>query len=891
MQDISQQTWHATTIEHSLSILASSKHGLTEQDVLERRDRYGLNQLQATKKRSSLIMFLSQFHNILIYILLISAVISLSLQHIVDSSVIFAVVFLNALVGMVQEGKAEKALEAIHNMLSHMASVIRGGKRHTINAEELVPGDIVLLRAGDKVPADLRILESNSLQIQEAILTGESKAVTKNTDNVSINSALGDRTSMAFSGTTVTYGVGSGIVVATGMQTEIGKVSSMLQSVQKMVTPLLRQMSKFSRWLTFIIVALSALVFAIGVYVWGRGLEEMFMAAVGIAVAAIPEGLPAIITITLAIGVTKMAKHNAIIRRLPAVETMGAVSTICSDKTGTLTRNELAVCNITLPQHDYNVTGAGYLPNGEILENDEIINAKEHRDLLALIHVGLLCNDAELNEHQDGWKLHGNPTDGALLALAMKANFDIALERRKCPKTDIIPFQSEHKFMATLHHDHDGNGYIFVKGAPEKIMDMCHIDKDHWHERVAELAEQGQRVVAFAMRKTSQEHTDLNFSDLENSNLSFLGLCGIMDPPRKEAIQAVGDCRTAGITVKMITGDHAATAKSIAEQVGVNSSTGVLIGADLDELSSEELQDKIKDVDVYARTSPMHKLRLVRALQRNGEVVAMTGDGVNDAPALKQAEIGVAMGQSGTEAAKEVAEMVLADDNFVSIRHAIEAGRMVYDNIKKAILYILPTNAAEGMAVVMAILIGGVLPITPVQILWVNTVTAITLALALGFEDAEDDVMLRKPRDPREPILSKLLMWRIVFVSFLLVAAVFLLFFYERDHGVNLKVARTVVVNMLVMGEVFYLINCRRIQESALNIKTIFGSKAVWIAIGLVMVLQFIYTYMPGMEDFFGSRPISLLHWLQIITGGITIFLLVELEKWFGRLRSRRRYH
>jgi magnesium-transporting ATPase (P-type) len=857
VQQINNINWHSSPIEHVFEHLTTSKNGLSPQEIKKRKKIYGRNRLKPPKRRSLLMLFISQFHNILIYILLLAALTTLLLQHFIDSGVIVAVVVLNAMVGCIQEGKAEKAIDAIRDMLSPMASVIRNGQRRTVSAEALVPGDIVLLQAGDKIPADLRLFEVKSLQIQEAVLTGESNPVDKNIDPVSDNATLGDRYSMVYSSTLITYGIGKGIVVATGDNTEIGRISSMLSGRRAIITPLLRQMGVFGRWLTLAILIMS------------------------FAVAAIPEGLPAIITITLAIGVTRMARRNAIIRRLPAVETMGSVSVICTDKTGTLTHNELSVQDIVTADHIYQVTGSGYSPKGELLLNKKDFSIEQHPNLMQAIRAGILCNNAEITHYNNHWQLQGNPTDGALLTLGMKAEFDLSLEKQNYPSTDLIPFESKNKFMATLHHDHKGNGYIYVKGAPEQILSMCNsdIDRGYWIKHINELAYEGKRVVAVAMRTTDSEHRDLKFADIKN-DLNLLAIFGIIDPPREEAIRAVAECQQAGIRVKMITGDHAVTARTIAEQVGIRDGRGVLIGLDIDELDDEELVKTVDEVDIYARTSPEHKLRLVKALQANGYVTGMTGDGVNDAPALRQAEIGIAMGKKGTEATKEVADMVLADDNFASIRHAVEEGRTVYDNIKKAILYILPTNAAEAFSVMLAILLGHMLPITAVQILWINMITAVTLALALGFERAEAHVMSRKPRVRHAPILSGFLIWRISFVAILLVACVFGLFLFERNVvGHSLIMARTVVVNMLVVGEIIYLINCRRIFDSAINLKTIFGSRPVLIAIGAVIIFQLLFTYLPVMQHFFGVAPINIHQWARIILLAIGVFILVEIEK------------
>ncbi|MDO9636543.1 MAG: HAD-IC family P-type ATPase, partial [Thiobacillus sp.] len=681
---------------------------------------------------------LLQFHNVLIYVLLAAGVITALLGHWLDSGVIFGVVIVNAVIGFIQEGRAEEALDAIRDMLSLHATVTRAGERHEIPAEELVPGDIVHLASGDRVPADMRLIDIKSLRVMEAALTGESLAVDKQVDPVAEDAALGDRTSMAWSGTLVTYGQATGVVTATGSETELGRISTLLSTVEKLTTPLLKQMSRFGQWLAGGILLLSALLFGFGVWVRDYAASDMFLAAVGLAVAAIPEGLPAIMTITLAIGVTRMAHRHAIIRRLPAVETLGAVSVICSDKTGTLTRNEMTVQTIIDADDRFEVSGSGYAPEGGFSRADEQVDPESQPLLQELAHAALLCNDADLRETGDGWQLTGDPTEGALLTLALKAGLALRQTREALPRTDVIPFESEHRFMATLNHDHAGHGYLYLKGAPERVLALCAtqrgadgdsaFDPEHRNARMEEAAAQGMRLLALAVRR-SDSATTLNFDDIEAGGFTLLAVLGLADPPREEAIKAVADCRAAGIRVKMITGDHAATALAIGKQLGLGESIRAMTGAEIETFDEARLREVVGEVDVFARASPEHKLRLVEALQSLGEVTAMTGDGVNDAPALRRADIGVAMGKKGTEAAKEAAEMVLADDNFASIAHAVEEGRTVYGNLKKAIVFILPTNAAQAGMVLIAILLGLTLPITPVQILWVNMVTAVTLAL------------------------------------------------------------------------------------------------------------------------------------------------------------------
>lgn len=880
--------WHAMSADEVFKRFHSSSEGLTFKEARRRKKIFGSNLLKPIKTRSLFLRFLDQFNNVLIYILLMSGVITSLLKEWVDTIVIFGVVILNGIIGFVQENKAEKALDSIRQLLSLNATVIRNGRRCTVPAKSLVPGDVVLLQSGDKVPADIRLFEVKTLQVQESALTGESNSVLKSSTPVPESATLADRKSIVYSSTMITYGRGKGIVVATGYNTEIGRISQLISTITLLKTPLLQQIAKFGQWLTVAILMLSGLTFLFGVLVWHESVHSMFLAIVGIAVAAIPEGLPAIMTITLAIGVTRMAHRHAIIRHLPTVETMGAVNVICTDKTGTLTRNEMAIQTVVTVEHIYHVTGSGYNATGQFHLNNAAFPLEEHSDLQQLIRAAVLCNDAQLMMIDGEWEMEGNPVDGAFLSLGLKANFDLAHEQQIFPRTDFIPFESSHKLMAALHHNHTGKGYIFVKGAPERILARCRSQRIHgkeealnregWMMHLQTLAESGQRIVAVAMRETDSDKRDLQFQDVDE-NLVLLGFVGLIDPAREEAAFAVAQCQSAGINVKMITGDHAITARAIAEQVGISTRRGVLTGEELDRFDDDELKKISIEVDVYARTAPEHKLRLVRALQANKLVVAMTGDGVNDTPALKQAEVGIAMGKKGTEAAKEVSEMVLTDDNFVSIYYAVSEGRTVYDNLKKAILYILPTSFGEGSIIILAILLGRLLPITPVQILWVNLITAVTFSMALGFEKAESNVMKRPPRKPNQPILSKMLVWRIFFVSLLMVACGFGVYIYERSIGVNLATARTVVVNMLVVSEGAYLFNCRKIYESAWRWETFFGSKPVLIAIAIVAVFQAVFTYLPAMDHFFGVQPIGLASWARIFILAIGLFVVVELEK------------
>ncbi|MCG5548235.1 cation-transporting P-type ATPase [Halorhodospira halochloris] len=889
-----QCSWHAMPAEQVVERLgADVKHGLDSTQAQQRLDDYGPNRLRPPEREGPIKRFLKQFHNVLIYILIVAGVITGLLGHHLDSAVIFAVVVINAIIGHVQEGKAEKALDAIRGMLSPRAVALRDGERLTVDAETLVPGDVVMLEAGDRVPADVRILRGHNLRVDEAVLTGESVPVEKTDEPVAEQAELGDRKSLAFSGTLVAYGRGYGVVVATGDYTEIGKVSSMLADVQELTTPLLRQVDEFGRWLSVGIVVLAAATFLIGYFWQGYTALETFLAAVALAVAAIPEGLPAIMTITLAIGVQRMAGRNAIIRRLPAVETLGSVTTICSDKTGTLTRNEMTVRSVVTADREYHVSGVGYIPDGAFHHGEQEVAPAEEDPVLAQMLRGVaLCNESSVYSRDGQWRLEGDPTEGALMVAAVKGGYDRKQLEQQMPRVDVIPFESSYKFMVTLHHDHQGNGLLIMKGAPERVLAACTkqrsaagdqpLDRDRWQQTLDDIASRGQRLLAVAVKETSIDHRELLFSDVDEG-MVLVGVMGIIDPPRDEAISAVDECHRAGIGVKMITGDHALTAAAIGDQLGIRGQP--LVGNEIEKLDDAELNRRCLQTDVFARTTPIHKLRLVKALQSHGQVVAMTGDGVNDAPALKRADVGISMGNKGTEAAKEASEMVLADDNFASIAHAVEEGRTVYDNLKKAILYLLPTNGGQAFTIVIAIMFGLTLPVTPVQALWINMVTAVTLALALAFEPPEPGLMKRQPRDPAKPILSGFLIWRVLFVSVLLVIGTFGHYVYMEMQGVPEELARSVAINTLVMGQVFYLLNARYILEPAFNFRGLFGSRAVLIAIGVLIVLQGLFTYAPPMQTLFGTAALDTEQWLRVLAFGALLFVIVELEKTVLRRR------
>nr|WP_255683961.1 MULTISPECIES: cation-transporting P-type ATPase [unclassified Xanthobacter] len=869
--------------------LDTGASGISSEEARHRLERHGPNALPEAPARNPIFRFLAQFNNALIYFLLASAVAALALGHTIDAVVIVAVVSVNAVVGFIQEGKAEQALSAIRDLIAPHAAVMRDGVRTSIPVRELVPGDLVLLEAGDRVPADLRLVHARNLLVDEAMLTGESVAAEKHEGSVAVDAPLGDRASMAFSGTLVAAGQGAGIAVATGRDTQIGHISTLIAKVEPLTTPLLKQINSFGRGFTIVAFLASIALFAFAVLLRGYDWVEALIAVVALAVGAIPEGLPAVITITLAIGVQRMASRRAVIRRLPAVETLGATSIICSDKTGTLTRNEMTARRLVTATHQLEVDGSGYAPQGafKAIGSDDDVAALEAAE--ELIRCGLLCNDAAL-AHADGhWRVSGDPMEGALVTLAVKAGLDPDHLRSEWQRQDEIPFDAQHRFMASRHRHPGGGAVLFVKGAPEALLGRCRtqagaagveaLDAGHWSEAIARAAGKGERVLGFAMKAQAQGVAEgrLGFADVDG--LCFLGLVGFIDPPRPEVIDAIAECRSAGISVKMITGDHAATAAAIAGQLGLSDHLEVATGAEVDAASDAELALLATRASVFARTSPEHKLRIVRALQSTGAVVAMTGDGVNDAPALKQADVGVAMGVKGTEAAKEASEMVLLDDNFVSIVSAVHEGRTVYDNVRKVIAWTLPTNGGEVLAVVTAIVFGFVMPMSAAQILWINLITTITLGLVLAFEPAEPDVMRRPPRRADAPLLTRFLLWRVFFVSVLFAAGTLSIFFYALGEGRDLATARTLVVNAIVVLEIFYLFNVRFMHMTSLTWRGALGTPAVLLALAGVIAAQFALTYLPVMHELFGTTPVTLSDGLIIIAAGVIFMAILEGEK------------
>jgi len=890
MTDSTTISWYEISRTQALEKMAvDAKAGLPPEEVLTRQKIHGPNRMTPPSQTPAWLRFLLQFHQPLIYILLAASLISLLLGEMIDAAVIFGVVIVNTIIGYIQEAKAEEAIKALASMVVTGANVRRNGKKQFIPSHEIVPGDIIILQSGDLVPADIRLIRNQNLQIEEAALTGESVPVTKQTEPIDSSAILAERTNLAFMGTLVTYGQGEGVVYAIADQTEMGKIADLLHQADTLETPLGRKIKQFSHILLILILVLAALTFAIGMF-RGEPAKDTFMASVALAVAAIPEGLPAAMTITLAIGVSRMAKKQTIIRKLPAVETLGSTTVICSDKTGTLTQNKMTVRAIFAGNQLYEVTGSGYESDGEIRINEKLADVGEDKALSETLIAGLLCNDSTLNRDSDGHLVvRGDPTEAALIVSAQKAGLPHEEWIERLPRQNSIPFESEYKYMATLHGDSPDNQVIYIKGALEALLSRCSkqlnrdgkpepIDSEKILKSANDMAASGLRVLAFASRSIPLENEELDHPHV-SSDLTFLGLQGKIDLPRPEAIEAVAKCRSAGIMVKMITGDHALTASNIASRMGL-AEGDTIDGVALDQLDDEALAKSVEHISVFARVAPEQKLRLVKSLQANGHVVAMTGDGVNDAPALKQADIGIAMGISGTDVSKAAADMILVDDNFSSIEEAVEEGRAVNDNLTKFITWTLPTNFGEGLVILLAILMGTQLPILPVQILWINMTTAIFLGLMLVLEPKEADIMNLPPRDPAAPILKKRLQGRVILVSILMLLGCFSLFTWEINRGTPVEVARTIAVNVFVFVELFYLFNCRSFTRSIFSIG-FFSNRWLVAGVATTILLQIAFTYVPFMNTIFQSAPITGMDWLRIIAISFSVYLIVGLEKTF----------
>jgi Ca2+-transporting ATPase len=888
IQPLADQHWHALPTDEVADLLETdAERGLDLFTVKHRVEQFGPNSLTPPKGVGPLKRFALQFADPLVVILLAAGIVTLVLRDWVDAIVIVGVVLLNAIVGYVQEARAVAAIDALARAMTTEATVLRAGEQLRLPAPELVPGDLVLLQAGDKVPADLRLVRTRELRVDESALTGESVPVEKGPGVVDRERPLAERTDMAYASALVTYGTGHGLVVATGDVTEVGRINQLIAEARDLKTPLTRKIDEFSKVLLVVILGLAAFTFAVGLF-RGEELVDLFKASIALAVAAIPEGLPAAVTITLAIGVNRMARRRAIIRKLPAVEALGSTTVICTDKTGTLTENQMTVQRTEAGGQRIEVTGGGYGPEGGL-------EPAPGPAVLETLRAGLLCNDAALSRDDDGrWQVAGDPTEGALITSAIKAGLLRETEEARLPRLDAIPFESEHQYMATLHATAAGGRVAYLKGAVEKVLARCEVELDAGgarrpldeaavQARVEELAADGLRVLAFASKELPAGQDAIGHDDVAEG-LAFLGLQAMIDPPRAEAVAAVKACQTAGVTVKMITGDHAVTAAAIAAQIGLAQPGGAAVtGAEMAALRDKELIEVAAGSNVFARVTPEQKLRLVEALQARKNVVAMTGDGVNDAPALKQADIGVAMGITGTDVAKEAADMVLTDDNFASIEAAVEEGRGVFDNLVKFIAYALPTNVGQGLVLLTGIVLGTVLPILPLQILWINMTTAVLLGLGLAFEPKEPGIMQRPPRAPGSPILSRSVVERIVLMGLILLAAAFGLFEWAQSRGLSDAEARTVAVNTFMSVQLFYLFASRSLRRSLFTFNP-FSNRFILLGMAVTVLLQALFTYAPFMNVAFDTAPIGGTEWLAIIGAGLAAMVLMDLG---GVLRRR----
>ncbi|WP_156253311.1 cation-translocating P-type ATPase [Pseudactinotalea terrae] len=879
------------------SATGSAPGGLSNEEASARLERDGRNELATPRQRPWWRRLLTQLDDVLTYILLAAAILKAISTDWVDFTVIVVVIVVTALIGFIQEGRAADALAGLQRMQSLDAQVLREDVWGVRDAATLVAGDIVRVRSGDRVPADLRLLDGTNLQVDESALTGESVPATKQVEAVSLDSGVGDRASLLFSGTIVTAGNGTGLVVATGARTEIGRISTLVSEQDQIDTPLTRQLAHLGKQLSVGIGLAAFAMLLVGRLVHDFSGDELISAAIGFAVAAVPEGLPALVTITLALGVQQMARHRAITRKMASVETLGSVTTICSDKTGTLTQNEMTARAVVTRVASYAVEGIGYAPEGRVTIDGSTAELSSHPDLAALVLAGGVCNDARVERGEDGWRVVGQPTEGAVDVLAHKAGAPLGAVTRVAQ----VPFESTHKFSATLD-DVGAEAFgeplraIHMLGAPGPLLDRSDLelgpdgpeplDRAAWSRRIDELSAQGLRVLSVA-RRPAEGVTSIALADLDGG-ATFLGLVGIVDPPRPEATAAIAEAHTAGIRVKMITGDHKGTATAIARELGVVASEGevaALTGPELEAMNQDQLRRVVRDIDVYARTSPEHKLRIVRALQSRGEVAAMTGDGVNDAPSITRADVGVAMGIKGTEATKDAADIVLGDDNFATIVRAVEEGRRIYDNIRKSVVFLLPTNGAQALVILSAVLLGLALPLTPVQILWINLITAITLSLALAREPAEPGIMERRPRSPKEQVLSPQALVIVIAASLLIGGAALLAYLTELQLGADLASAQTTAVLMLALGQLAFLFSCRLLTRSALTRRVLTGNPVIWISGAALVLLQVVFTYVPFMNAWFGSTPIGVREWLMTAGFAALVFLAVELVKAVTRRR------
>lgn len=880
--------WYQIDSKDSFRKLNTSEEGLTDKEVKERLLQYGPNKLAEEEKINKLKILLHQFTSPLIYILLIAAIVTFLLKEYIDTGVIMAVVLLNAIIGYIQEFKAEESVRALKKMIVPKARVLRDGIEKEINSLELVPGDIVFLLSGSKAPADLRLFRTIELKVEEAMLTGESIPAEKIISTIKEdNLTPGDQRNMAFMGTIVVSGRAKGVVVETGQRTVLGQIAKDVREVSAFKTPLQDKLERFARLIGFVVIGFSVLVFLAGIML-GAKASDMFMTAVATAVSAIPEGLPVAVTITMAIGVARMARRNAIVRKLPAVETLGSTTVIGSDKTGTLTKNEMTVRLIFDGEKTYEVTGSGYEPEGVILYEQTTVSLDELENLRQVLRIGFLCNESNVYEEDGRYKVDGDPTEGALIVSALKAGLRIEDEKDNHPQIEILPFESEHGYMATLHK-YKEKKFVFVKGAPERVLDMCTmrmVDKGLEKNKILHVAnifaKEGLRVLAMAYKEVPSDLEEITHHNVE-SNMVFSGLQGMLDPPRPEAVDAIRGCKEAGIRVVMITGDHATTASAIAGMLGITTEeSNVLTGKEIETMTDDELFNTVKNVSVFARVAPQHKLRIARQLARHGEIVAVTGDGVNDAPALKAAHIGIAMGGAGTDVAKEASDMVLADDNFASIFAAVEEGRVVYDNIRKVTLFLVSCGFGELIAILATIVMGIPIPYIPAQILWLNLVTNGLQDVALAFEPGEKGILNKPPRKPKESILSSLIIQRTFLMGTVLAAGTLYVFISDLNQGVPLERARTAALTTMVFFQFYQALNCRSETESIFSMSPM-SNPFLFYAMIAAFFAQLAVLYVPALQWIFRTVPLTMTEWLEVGLVTVTIVIAVEMDKWIRR--------
>jgi len=880
------EQWHNLSPDEALLALNSRRSGLAETETKRRLLQYGPNELKGRKKTPPVLVFLRQFLSPLIYILLAAVIVSVIVEHFMDAAVIMGVLLLNAVIGFVQERRAESAMEALIQMAAPRARVRRDGNVKQIPAREIVPGDILLLETGDKVPADARLIEVSNLKVNEATLTGESMAVEKHTKAISGAVPVAERKNLVYMGTIVTYGRTTAMAVRTGMSTEIGKIATAIQEIKPEKTPLQRSVSKLSRYIIGLFLGILSLLVAVGI-LKGLGWLEMFLLAVAAAVSAIPEGLPAVLTVVLAVGMRIMARRNAIIRKLVAVETLGSATVICSDKTGTLTLNEMTVQRLYVDGQWIEVTGEGYEPWGELRRNGQRVNPGSEEALTLHLRIGALCNDALLTCEQEFCSIYGDPTEGALVVAAAKAGMNKEKLEKAFPRLDEIPFQSEKQYMATLH-PRDGGRVVYVKGSVERLLSLSkyHLkgsaivpleeaDTQAIMQANISMAREAMRVIATAYVNLPLESKELEDEDIRG-NLVFVGLAGMADPPREEAKEAVKLCKQAGIKVVMITGDHKVTAESIAGQLDLPPGEAIT-GAELQAMSDEELSRQVEGISVFARIEPLHKLRIVNALKNHGHVVAMTGDGVNDAPALKAANIGIAMGITGTDVAKEASDMVLADDNFASVVAAVDEGRAIFNRLRNVIFFLLSTNLGELLALILSILFIGKAPLLAVQILWVNVVTDTAVAIPLGLEPKFGDELKQPPRHPKVGLIFPGLLLRIGFLAILMSVGIFLIFNWAQAR-VSLEEARTLAFCSMVAFEWFRAFNARSDEHTLFRLG-IFRNRWLVMSILIAIILQLAVIYVPFLQVAFNTVPLGIDKWGIAILAGGSLFAIEEIRK------------